>query len=77
MEKPYAFPLPQKAGDVEIYKAHGRVLTVLRTKNRSWFMTVDNVRDHARWADYVDQAREDIEHFLQMGALPRGKAGTF
>lgn len=71
-----ALDLPARQGDVVKYEAHGRILEVKKIRGPTYFMKVVGT-ERARFADFADHARSDIEHFLETGVLPRSKESWY
>lgn len=55
--------------DVLEYHARGRVLEVRKLRGPRYFMKLKGGRQ-AKFADYADEARDDVEHFINTGVLP-------
>ncbi len=64
--------LPTRAGQTITISAHGKKLNVKRVR-KTWFLKIAGSREHARWADFKKDACEDVAHFREVGALPRGQ----
>ena len=59
-----------------LLSAHGK-RAVLKCHGRgSFYLRNEPQTDHARWGDAA-QIAEDIAHFAESGALPRGRFGGF